>query len=207
VKQYTVNEIFYSLQGEGVRAGTANVFIRFSGCNLECDVMEGPKSPGGFACDTEFTSGRKMTSEEIIRAVKELMPEPRAVVLTGGEPMLQVDRELLLEMKNDQIFVAIETNGSVEIPLATCTLIDWICVSPKVAEHALKELQANEVKYVRHAGQGIPKTKVSAMYKILSPAWAPGVGFGKNLAWCIQLIKENPEWRLSIQQHKIWGVR
>lgn len=202
-KFYMVNEIFYSLQGEGARAGTPNVFVRFAGCNLECALALGPKSPGGFNCDTEFASGRKLTAGEILASIKALMPAPRAVILTGGEPLLQVDAELIGILRAEDIFVAVETNGSLPEP----ALVNWLSVSPKVAEHALQIEHADELRYVRHHGQGIPKPRIMAARKYLSPAWAPGEGFARNLEWCMTLVKENPEWALSIQQHKVWGVR
>ncbi len=203
MKQYMVNEIFYSLQGEGARAGSANVFVRFAGCNLECRMEAGEKSPGGFDCDTEFASGRKLTADEIVAEILGRMPAMTAVILTGGEPLLQADAELIMALRKAQTFVAIETNGTFPIP----STVDWVSCSPKVAEHALKIDKAHEVRYVRHEGQGIPKPRIEAFSKFLSPAWAPGEMFGRNLAWCIKLVKENPTWKLSTQQHKLWGVR
>jgi len=203
LKTYQVNEIFYSLQGEGRRAGTPNVFVRFSGCNLTCSADPGDKSPGGFDCDTEFASGRPMRADEIVNAIRILMPTPRAVILTGGEPLLQVDGPLVTALKEAEIYVAVETNGTFPIPLG----IDWVSLSPKVAEHAIRADWASEVRYVRHEGQGIPKPRISTDHKFLSPGWSPGKGFGKNLEWCLELAKQYPEWSLSIQQHKIWGVR
>jgi 7-carboxy-7-deazaguanine synthase len=196
VKTYMVNEIFYSLQGEGARAGTANVFVRFAGCNLTCKVES-----HGFDCDTEFTSGRKLTALQIVEEMTEVAGRSLSVILTGGEPLLQVDGELITVLKDYHWYIAIETNGSLPVLAG----IDWVTVSPKVAEHAIQQREADEVKYVRSVGQGIPKTYVRADYKFLSPAW--GVDTEKNLAYCVQLIKENPEWRLSLQQHKLWNVR
>jgi organic radical activating enzyme len=199
MKTYAINEVFYSLQGEGARAGTANVFIRFAGCNLTCKM-----ETHGFDCDTEFASGRKLTLPELLKVVKEQGGDKaNAVILTGGEPLLQVDEPLINALLAERYFVAIETNGTCEIPKG----IDWVTVSPKVAEHAVMAKRADEIKYVRHYGQEVPKPRIEAAHYYLSPAWAPGEGFGKNLEWCINLCKENPKWALSIQQHKIWGVR
>lgn len=195
-KTYIVNEIFYSLQGEGARAGTANVFIRFAGCNLTCKVES-----HGFDCDTEFTSGKKMTAEEIAEEARRVGGPCGAVILTGGEPLLQVDDNLLYCLKEHNYYIAVETNGSLPVPKG----IHWVTVSPKVAEHAIQQLQASEVKYVRSVGQGIPKTRVLAEYKFLSPAWGGHTDI--NLQYCIDLIKEHPEWRLSLQYHKVWSVR
>lgn len=204
MKTYLVNEVFYSLQGEGLRAGTANVFVRFAGCDLQCSMMPGPLSPGGFDCDTNFSGGRKLTAEALLEQMAARGGPCRNVILTGGEPMLQVDGELLASMRGRGWFIALETNGNHEVGR---DWFDWVTVSPKVAEHTIKALEADEVKYVIHHGQAIPKPRVKATNKLISPAWDPARGFTDSLAWCIQLIKENPEWRLSMQQHKLWNVR
>jgi organic radical activating enzyme len=210
MKDYMVNEVFYSLQGEGVRAGTPNVFVRFSGCNLQCRS----DNEAGFDCDTEFTSGRRRTLDDLLVDMMTAggPSHPRNVILTGGEPGLQVDEPLINRLRADGWFIAIETNGTVELP----PLIHWVCVSPKSAEHTLRQKYASEVKYVRHVGQGIPRPTIDAPHKLISPAFetlvnpdstvrhrpAPGA-----MEWCIQLVKENPEWRLSVQQHKSWAIR
>ncbi|MBL7661356.1 4Fe-4S cluster-binding domain-containing protein [bacterium] len=198
MKTYTINEIFYSLQGEGVRVGTPNIFIRFSGCNETCAI-----ETHGFDCDTEFVSGRKLALDEILVELAACGQGCKAVILTGGEPSLQVDAELVSALKSAGYFLAVETNGSKELPAG----IDWICVSPKSAEHTLRQLTANEVKYVRAYGQGIPKSSVQADYKLISPAFQGTTLDPKTLAWCIKLVEENPQWRLSVQQHKFWRIR
>lgn len=225
---YKVNEVFYSVQGEGMRAGTANVFCRFSGCNLQCSVNPGPKSPGGFDCDTEFASGREYSREDLVQLIWDAGASRCGwVILTGGEPALQVDLPLLYALQGRGIKVAIETNGSMMLPTSpelnisdpdtvlkmgwvsgriVFGLFDWITVSPKVAEHAVRQLVANEVRYVRSATQGLPKTRILAKHKLLSPAFNgqhPEPGAVDN---CIELVKQNPEWRLSVQLHKTWGV-
>lgn len=220
-KAYTVNEIFYSLQGEGIRAGTPNIFIRFTGCNMECDLEPGPSSPGGFACDTEFRSGRRVTLDEMAEWCADsfeisvgsklgangfrscerwLQP---AIVLTGGEPGLQVDRGLINYFHERGCYLAIETNGSVELPPG----LDWVTLSPKVAEHAVKQLTAHELKYVRGYGQGIPKSRATAGHKLISPAFDGGQVHPRTIEWCTRLCLENPEWRLSLQTHKFLKVR
>src|SRR6185295_6932570 len=119
MERYRVNEIFYSLQGEGVRAGTPNLFLRFSRCNLECRV-----ETHGFDCDTEFESGRWMTLEEIAAELRQLSPDCDWVILTGGEPALQTDAELIDGLHAAGFKLAIETNGSLELLPG----IDWITV-------------------------------------------------------------------------------
>lgn len=241
-KTYMVNECFYSLQGEGMRAGTANVFIRFTGCNLQCSMEAGPKSPGMFDCDTEFASGRKVTLDELWQWVREsisistggnLQPNqnewPGWIILTGGEPGLQVDQQLCDFLHSKMCKLAIETNGTIELPWVEVLkpgiclppgasrpgehaftkqyLLDWISLSPKVAEHALKQRFANELKYVRGYGQGIPKPAATAEHYLISPVFDGMRVDQRTLDWCIRLVLENPEWRLSVQQHKMLKVR
>ena len=198
MERYLVNEIFYSLQGEGVRAGTPNLFLRLSRCNLECKV-----ETHGFDCDTEFESGRWMPIDEILAEFRALSESCGWVILTGGEPALQADRELIDRLHAAGYKLAIETNGSFPLPEG----IDWITVSPKVAEHAIRQRTAHEVKYVRGYGQAIPKTVVEAEHYLISPAFEGADIDPRTLDWCIRLCKENPPWRLSVQQHKLWKVR
>lgn len=203
MKTYRVNEVFCSIQGEGIRTGTANVFIRLSGCNQKCVV-----ATHGFDCDTEFVSGVDMMAHEVEQAAADAWqggPNERAIVFTGGEPCLQLDAELLdvFQKAKPPWYVAVETNGSVAAPAG----LDWVTVSPKVAEHAIKQRVAHEVKYVRGVGQGIPKTVVAAQHYLISPAFNGVVVEQRTLDWCVKLVKENPPWRLSLQTHKWLGVR
>jgi 7-carboxy-7-deazaguanine synthase len=196
-----INEIFYSLQGEGVRAGTPNVFVRLAGCNLTCRT-----ETHGFDCDTEFVSGRGWNIDAVIAEATRLSGGRSHVgmIFTGGEPALQLTNTDVAKAKAAGFFTAIETNGTVDV---SALALDWITVSPKVAEHAVRQLQADEVKYVRHHGQGIPKPRVNAPHRLLSPAYGPDGALPRALAWCINLCLENPSWRLSVQQHKDWRVR
>jgi organic radical activating enzyme len=198
MKRYQINEIFYSLQGEGMRGGEASYFVRFSQCNLTCK-----KETHGFDCDTEFASGRRMTAEEIIGELRTLSPSCQWIVLTGGEPALQIDAGLIDALHAAGYKLAIETNGSVEVPPG----LDWVTVSPKVEEHEVKQRTATEVKYVRGYGQELPKTVVEAQYQLLSPVFNGQFIDRRSLEWCIALIRDNPSWRLSVQQHKLWRVR
>lgn len=199
MKTYTVNEIFYSIQGEGRRFGTPNIFLRFSGCNLTCNRDE-----QGFDCDTEFTSGRNLAASEILAEIMEIAPQARSIIFTGGEPSLQLDADLIQFFKTEDFYLAIETNGTRQLPPG----LDWITVSPKTAEHTLKQKTANEVKYVRQRGQAIPKPSVKADFYLISPACQPTGQFDQtDLAWCVNLVKENPTWSLSLQTHKLLRVR
>jgi 7-carboxy-7-deazaguanine synthase len=165
-----VNEVFYSLQGEGIRTGTANVFVRLSGCNLQCDLDPGPLSPGGWRCDTEFVSGRGVTLEELHAWILRESQVCRWLILTGGEPTLQLDQTCVDFFHARGYQLAIETNGTHNVDAWG---LDWICVSPKTAEHTLRQLTASEVKYVRCYGQGIPKPRIEAAHYLISPAFEP----------------------------------
>jgi organic radical activating enzyme len=198
-----VNDIFYSIQGEGVRAGTMNLFLRLSGCNATCNgTMEDQAYLP--VCDTEFVSGRRMTWDAIVARFHELAPACRWVILTGGEPALQLTPAFTAYLHGQGYQLAIETNGTINVDALG---LDWVCVSPKVAEHAIKQQTASEVKYVRNYGQGIPKTVIEAGHYVLSPAFEGEYLDPKTLAWCLQLCKDNPTWRLSLQLHKVLQVR
>lgn len=197
---YVVNEIFYSVQGEGRRAGTPMVFVRLSDCNLRCTWKN-----AGFDCDTEFMSGREMRVSEILTEAARINPKRGWMLLTGGEPGLQLDDPFITAVHEDGWKVAIETNGTVELPQG----IDWICVSPKSAEHTIRQKIAHEVKYVRHHGMGVPQTEIQAEHYLISPAFqADGSVRQEDMEWCMQLVKNHPEkWALSMQYHKYLKIR
>jgi 7-carboxy-7-deazaguanine synthase len=198
VKTYTVNEIFRSLQGEGARAGTPALFLRFTGCNEQCRI-----ETHGFDCDTEFVTGRPMTLDEIVAELRAIADDVEWVILTGGEPALQVDRDLIDALHGAGFKLAIETNGSIALPDG----LDWITVSPKVAEHAIRQRTAHEVKYVRGYGQAIPKTVVQAEHKLIAPAFIGDQLDPRALEWCQRLVSKNPDWTLSLQTHKLRHLR
>lgn len=193
---YRINEIFYSLQGEGVRVGTPNVFVRFTGCNLKCS-----RDVERFDCDTEFASGVSLTLEQLWEKLS-LYP-CKNIILTGGEPSLQTDQALIDALRDDGYYIALETNGTESVPQG----IDWICCSPKTSEHTLRVGKVNELKYVRDVGQGIPKPILQADHHLISPAWHPEGLHPETLHHCMELVKQNPTWRLSAQYHKVWSIR
>jgi 7-carboxy-7-deazaguanine synthase len=189
-----VNEIFYSLQGEGARKGSANIFVRFAHCNLEC----------GF-CDTEFESFQEFSLQ---RLSEECSHYPcKNIIFTGGEPLLQLTAEVVKDFKSAGYFLAIETNGTITPP----TGLDWITVSPKIAEHVLaqkfKRVHVNELKYVRNKSQGIPKPRIKADHYYISPEFDGDYSSKENIEHCIELVKEYPEWKLSVQEHKLLRIR
>ncbi len=199
---YKINEIFYSVQGEGDRAGSANVFVRFAGCDLTC----------GF-CDTEFESGKPMSAAEIVAEALRLMPHNGpascSVILSGGEPTLQYDQELYKALSDAEIYIAIETNGNNPLKAP----VDWVSCSPKVADHVVARnfpapRGVDEVRYVRHPGQAIPEAKgITTIHRFVSPQFRGDRLDAESLAHCIDLVKSNPMWKLSVQQHKFWRVR
>ena len=199
---YHVNEMFYSLQGEGHRTGMASLFVRFAGCNMRCDLEAGPLSPGGFACDTEFESSRSFEEDALVAEIHHLCPEDAQVVFTGGEPLRQLSTSLLGLVKRE---CAVETNGSLPLPEGANLL--WVTCSPKVAEHAIRLTRCDELKYVRGYGQGIPRPRLEARYKYISPAFDGMNPDPEAIAWCIKLVKENPTWQLTMQQHKLLKIR
>lgn len=199
---YAVNEIFYSLQGEGVRAGTPAIFVRFSGCNRQCRMLPGPLSIGGFDCDTEHEEHELMTANEILARCLALSDMDDWIVLTGGEPALQLDSKLIETLKLSYR-LAIETNGTIKLPEG----LDWITVSPKAPDEDIKQRTADEVKYVLSYGQTLPSVVVDARYRLLSPAFDGSKVDADTLGWCVGLVLANRGWRLSAQQHKGWGIR
>jgi len=192
-----ISEIFYSLQGEGARAGSANVFIRVQGCKTQnaCYSM-------GIRCDTEFESGKDYSIDELLERIKEF--NCKNIIWTGGEPADQLTTEIVERFKKEGYYQAVETSGLFAIP----ENIDYITISPKVAEHVVKKnfKRAHELRYVRHEGQEIPQPQIEADNYYISPH-SDGFDINeKNLKYCINLCLKNPQWKLSVQQHKLWSV-
>ena len=193
-RTYRINEIFYSLQGEGFHSGTPAIFVRFSGCNLACPF-----------CDTDFASFKEMTVTQIAERVEELLPEDTPtrkspiLVLTGGEPALQADAELLVGLHTLlSLPVHIETNGTVELPE---DLYDWITCSPKEGSKVVLR-EASEVKVV-YTGQSPEKwtETIRAQHYFLQPCSCA------NTEEVVKYILDHPRWRLSLQSHKYIGIR
>lgn len=206
---YKVNEIFYTLQGEGAHSGIPAVFVRFSGCNLRCPW-----------CDTEFTDHTDMTAEQIVAEVRELYDIPnerrKMVVLTGGEPSLQVDTTLIDALHEAGFYICIETNGTRPLPDG----IDWITCSPKMST-SLALRKVNEVKVV-FTGEYDPeiwREQLEAEHWMLQPLRYTGEWLiehaideweddrNDNLDDTVRYILTHPFWRLSVQLHKIVGLR
>lgn len=191
---YRINEIFYSLQGEGYFTGTAAVFLRFSGCNLRC----------GF-CDTRHEEFTEMSPADIVARLREY--PSRHVVVTGGEPSLQLD-QILVDMLHDEgFFIQIETNGTRQLPEG----IDWVTCSPKgtaPGESAVKLRHIDELKVV-YEGQDVESlaNSLPAMHYFLQPCSSPRYEGGSNTADTVAYILSHPHWRLSLQTHKLIDIR
>lgn len=159
----------------------------------------------GIKCDTEFESGTEMTVEELLKKCHDIAPSCKSIIWTGGEPAQQLTAEIVKVFKDAGYYQAIETSGL----LPVCEGIDYIVVSPKVAEHVVKRNfpgGVQELRYVRHKGQSIPQPAIHAEKYYISPHSDGWEVNSKNLAHCISLCLSNPMWSLSVQQHKIWNV-
>lgn len=208
---YAVKEIFKTLQGEGAHSGRAAVFCRFAGCNL----WSGREADRGSAvctfCDTDFVGmdgtggGRFSVADLLAEAIAAEWAGPiarRYVVLTGGEPLLQVDQALIESLHARGFEIGVETNGTQPAP----TGLDWICVSPKAGAPLVLDA-GNELKLVYPQAQARPERfeHLSFDHFFLQPMDAPGAD--DNLKATIAYCTDNPRWRLSLQSHKMIGIR
>jgi 7-carboxy-7-deazaguanine synthase (Cx14CxxC type) len=216
---YTVKELFPTLQGEGAQAGRAAVFCRFAGCNLWSGREEDRATAVCQFCDTDFVGsdgiggGKFESAKDLANAIEAAWkstsagPQQRYVVFTGGEPLLQLDDALIIELHQKGFEIAIETNGTLKVPKG----VDWVCVSPK-ARADLVVLQANELKLV------IPQVGQDHLEKLLArfermdyrnrflqPMDGPDLKSNTELA--VSLCQKRPLWRLSLQSHKLIGIR
>lgn len=201
---YAVKEIFLTVQGEGANIGRPAVFVRFAGCNLWSGRERDRATAVCRFCDTDFVGGQKMSAREIAETARALWPaDGRSpfMVLTGGEPLLQVDAALIAELKMLGFRIAIETNGTLHAPRG----IDWVCVSPK-AGVALVIRDAAELKLVFPQPGLMPESlpPLRVAHRWLSPM--AGSDLARNTAEAAAYCLAHPEWRLAIQAHKFWGL-
>lgn len=190
-----VNEMFYSIQGEGYFTGNAAVFIRLAGCNLRCSF-----------CDTQHHEYCDLSEEDVVDFAEKC--PSRLVVITGGEPSLQLTSGLVDKLHQIGKFVAVETNGTRELP----TNVDWVTVSPKQAfvgdagEVVLKS--ANEVKVVFDNVRAVNDFGICAEHYYIQPCDTGNFDENKEIVNnCITFIKQNPKWELSLQTQKILNVQ
>ena len=193
-----INEIFHSLQGEGYNTGTASVFIRLSGCNLRCDF-----------CDTRHEEGKMMSLPEIVEQVMQY-PNAPLIVLTGGEPSLWIDDDFVAGLKSmTGKTIAIETNGTRPLPHG----IDWVTLSPKTGignsgDAPVALTRCDELKVV-YLGQDLSQyDSIQADHRYLQPCWTEDLEKRmNNLQATVQAVMDHPQWRLSLQTHRILGIK
>lgn len=208
---YSVKEIYYTLQGEGAQAGRAAVFCRFAGCNLWSGREEDRAEAICKFCDTEFVGtdgiygGKYETAEDLATTCGRRWGSEHGVplvVLTGGEPMLQVDQPLIDALHKQGFEIAIETNGTIAVPRS----IDWICVSPKAGAE-LVQTSGDELKLV-YPQRGLKPEDVSDLVfdnYFLQPM-DEGPETPNNVTAATAYCMAYPKWRLSLQMHKIIGI-
>lgn len=190
-----VNEMFYSIQGEGYFSGTPAIFIRLSGCNLRCPF-----------CDTQHQTQREVTDDDIV-VFTEQYPS-KLVVITGGEPALQLTESLIDKLHAKGKYVAVETNGTKKIP----NNVDWITVSPKhifVGNAGVVSLKkANEVKVIFDNVHDVSDCGICAEHYYVQPCDTGDAALNDEIINnCITFIKQNPKWKLSLQTQKILRVQ
>ncbi|MDR3339829.1 MAG: 7-carboxy-7-deazaguanine synthase QueE [Candidatus Symbiothrix sp.] len=189
-----VNEIFYSLQGEGGRQGEASIFIRLVGCNLQCDF-----------CDTDFSEGNNMTIHVILSHIRQYPCQ--WIVWTGGEPTLQLTDEILSFFKEKGYRQAIESNGH----KALSPLLDYTVISPKGDMDYARRInpKVNEIRLPVRMNGFIPAITFlpEADYYFLSPIFTDEASATQtNIDYCVDQVKAQPQWRLSLQIHKLIGI-
>lgn len=208
---YAVKEIFLTLQGEGAQAGRRAVFCRFAGCNLWTGREQDRARAICKFCDTDFvgTDGTLGGKYADAAALAERIGETwgaaqggRYVVLTGGEPMLQVDDALIEALHGEGFTVAIESNGTLPVP----RLIDWICISPKAGSE-LVQTSGDELKLVwPQPGSDVERlAELDFAHRLIQPL--DDANAADNVRHCIDLVMRDPRWRLSLQTHKTLGLR
>ena len=207
---YRIKEIYFTQQGEGSNTGRDFVFVRFSGCNLWSGKEKNRKSAICQFCDTDFygtdgINGGIYSATQLIEKIKSLWvsrDDSIAVVLTGGEPLLQVNDELVAALKQEQIYIAVETNGTLDAP----DHIDWICMSPK-ANTEIKLKKGNEIKVI-FPQESLDPEKFS-LFDFSEFYLQPmdSNKYQENLNATITYCQKNPKWKLSLQTHKILGIR
>jgi 7-carboxy-7-deazaguanine synthase (Cx14CxxC type) len=208
---YSVKELFYTLQGEGAQSGRPAVFLRFAGCNLWSGLEKDRDDAVCNFCDTDFVGvdgpggGKFPDAEALADAVARQWPRNGAgtpyVVCTGGEPLLQLDAAAIEAIHARGFEVAVETNGTIAAP----ETLDWICVSPK-ADAPLKQTTGNELKLVYPQDLAAPERFEDLAFDFFFLQPMDGPSLGENTAAAIEYCKRRPQWRLSVQSHKILGI-
>ena len=207
---YSVKEIYFTLQGEGFHTGRAAVFFRFSGCNLWNGIEKDRKNAICNWCDTDFLgtngeNGGKYSAIQIINQIKKVWPIKETskpyVIFTGGEPLLQLDNDLIEMVHNAHFEIGLETNGTIIPPSG----IDWICVSPKAKSNFILK-KGNELKvvYPQHGMNPLEHNKLDFEHFFIQPM--EGLNQKENIKKSKDFILKYPQWKLSLQTHKILGI-
>lgn len=209
---YAVKEIFYTLQGEGAQAGRPAVFCRFTGCNLWSGREQDRAEAACRFCDTDFVGtdglggGKFASAADLARVITSYWPfdgaRPGFVVCTGGEPLLQLDTALIEALHARNFEIAVETNGTLAAPAG----IDWICVSPK-AGAPLRLTSGQELKIVVPQDGLSPDAFEAMDFRRFSVQPMDGPDRERNTRWAIDFCLTHPKWHLSLQTHKITGIR
>lgn len=209
---YSIKEIFYTLQGEGANAGRPAVFCRFSGCNLWTGRETDRSTAVCQFCDTDFVGtdgdggGKFATGEELAAAIASRWPlsarQRRFAVLTGGEPLLQVDDALISALHLQGFEIAVETNGTIAAPVG----IDWVCVSPKAGSDVLVR-SGNELKLVYPQPSLLPTSLSNWNFERFYLQPMDGPHRAEHTKAAIEYCMNNPQWNLSVQTHKVIGIR
>lgn len=209
---YAVKEIFLTLQGEGAHAGRASVFCRFAGCNLWSGREADREAATCKFCDTDFVGtdgtlgGRYASAAELAGTIAAqwtaTTDSNRYVVLTGGEPLLQVDAALIDALHARGFEIGVETNGTIAAPEG----LDWICVSPKGGSE-LVQRRGHELKLVYPQVLAAPETFESLAFERFSLQPMDGPEVAQNTVRAIDYCLRHPQWRLSVQTHKSLGIR
>jgi len=208
---YAVKEIFYTLQGEGALTGRPSVFCRFAGCNLWSGREEDRAAAACTFCDTDFVGidgtdgGRYETGDALADKIAALWPagrRDRFVVCTGGEPLLQLDPKLIEALHRRGFEIAVETNGTIALP----DDLDWVCVSPK-AGNELVVKTGDELKVVVPQAGLDPLAYAEFAFRRFSVQPMDGPDRARNTELAIQFCLKHPRWQLSLQTHKVTGIR
>lgn len=207
---YRIKEIYFTQQGEGKNTGMDAVFIRFSGCNLWSGKEKHRAKAICNFCDTDFngidgTNGGEYSKESLLAKVQSLWissQEQINVVMTGGEPLLQLNQTLVDYFKNHGVYIAIETNGTLEAPSG----IDWICVSPK-PNTEIVQISGQELKFIYPQTPFSPNQFESLAFENFFIQPMDSSSNLENLNLSMEFCMANPKWNLSLQTHKILGIR
>ena len=209
---YSFKEVFLTLQGEGGQAGRVSVFARFSGCNLWSGRESDRATAACTFCDTDFVGingengGKFASASDFIAWMNKIWGNgrqgERAVVFTGGEPLLQLDTPLIEAVKAAGYFIAVETNGTIPVPEG----IDWICVSPKGSTE-LKQVSGQEMKLVWPQAGLKPNNYVGLDFERFYLQPMDGKDLQANTRAVVDYCLEHPRWRMSVQTHKLVGLK